>query len=159
MIKLASSYHVFSVDEPLGLVLHTPPSRALVKHRAVRDSLKICLDERFLSTAGLVDHAMLKFGSIDEPTETAFNIAFNTSHDHLSFMRNPDNSEELSAMHGFLGFVMGGTNMGARNHDMDTLAGDTIDWEALGDGLVVDVSIHITFMKFNHLQSGYQDRV
>ncbi|RYP75942.1 hypothetical protein DL770_007322 [Monosporascus sp. CRB-9-2] len=74
-----------------------------------------------------------------EPRATAFNIAFDTGDDFLAFMRNRENCEELKAMHGLLGFVMSGTNMGARNHDMDMLAGDTMDWKALGGGLVVDM--------------------
>ncbi|RYP54800.1 hypothetical protein DL768_000528 [Monosporascus sp. mg162] len=82
---------------------------------------------------------MLRFESIDEPRETAFNIAFDTGDDFLAFMRSRENCGELRAMHGFLGFVMSGTNMGARNHDMDMLAGETVDWEALGEGLVVDM--------------------
>lgn len=140
IIKLAAANHIFSVDEAAGLVSHTASSRAMIQHKAVRDSLRICLDERFLATAGLVDYAMAKFGHIDEPHETAFQLAFDTQQDYLTFIRAEENESELGSMHEFLGFVMNGSKMGARLHNMDLLASNVIDWEALGKGLVIDVS-------------------
>lgn len=145
IIKLAAANHIFSVDEASGLVSHTTLSRAMMQHEAVRDSLRICLDERFLATAGLVDYAMTKFGHIDEPLETAFQLAFDTQQDYLTFIRAEENEPELDSMHGFLGFVMNGSKMGARLHDMDLLASNVVDWEALGEGLVIDVS-HILYL-------------
>lgn len=140
IIKLASSYHIFSTSESTQMVSHTPASQALFQNQGVRDSLAICLDQGFLDTAGLVDSALLKHNCVDEPKKTAFNLAFNTNDDYLTFIWDPANRKYLGAMHGFLGFVMEGANMGARNHDKNLLAGDRIDWEALGHGLVVDVS-------------------
>ncbi|KPM36797.1 hypothetical protein AK830_g9769 [Neonectria ditissima] len=139
IIKLASSYHIFSVSQSTGMVSHTPASRALLQNQGVRDSLAICLDQGFLDTAGLVDYALLKYNCSDEPKQTAFNLAFGTDDDYLTFIWDPANKKYLNSMHGFLGFVMGGVNMGARNHDKNMLASDRFDWEALGDGLVVDM--------------------
>lgn len=121
------------------MISHTPGSKALLQNQGVRDSLAICLDQGFLDTASLVDYAFLKNKCIDEPKQTAFNIAFGTNDDYLTFIWDPPNRNYLEAMHGMLGFLMGGVNMGARNHDKDLLARNQIDWEAIGDGLVVDV--------------------
>lgn len=140
IIKLAAANHIFSVGEASGTVSHTAASRAMAHHSAVRDSLQICLDERFLATAALVDHAMMEFNCIDEPVQTAFQLAFSTQQDYLTFIRDEKNETELESMHGFLGFIMNGSSMGARTHDTDLLASGIIDWEAVGEGLVVDVS-------------------
>lgn len=137
IVKYACSYRIF--QECSGSVMHTALSRALAEHHQLHDCLSICLDEKFLAMTSMVYQAAMKYGRVSENNETAFNMAFGTNDDYFAFLRRPEEQQILRAMHGCLGYIMEHTNMGARNHDSSMLASEAIDWEGLGEGLVVDV--------------------
>ncbi|EED12082.1 O-methyltransferase, putative [Talaromyces stipitatus ATCC 10500] len=158
IIKYACSYRIFrEIAAPDGnLVLHTAASRAFVLHDGLRNSLDICLDERFRDMASMLlinrspreqteKQSEEKLGVDDGDSRgsnsglAAFNRAFQTDEKYHAYMRNPEHRSVLLAMNGFLDYVMGATNMGGRNHDMDMLANGAIDWDSLGEALVVDV--------------------
>lgn len=141
LVKFASSHYIFDLSS--GEVGHSSISQALSQHQAVQDALSICLDQRYLATAALVSEARKQYGPLQEHNQTAFNMAFGTEDDYLTFIHDPKHRDMLNHMHGHLGFVMSGSNMGGRHHDQEMLASPAIDWETLEDGLVVDVSVSL----------------
>ena len=173
IIKYACSHHIFrevsqgsssssscpsNASHHRQRIVHTASSRAFLEHRPLQDSLAVCLDERFQrmplmvpvrkSPGSTTTNKHLSQNGSDESstsytTETAFQAAFHTNDDFLAHLRDPANSQVNSAMNGFLSYVLGATNMGARNHDVDMLAGPAFDWDALGDAVVADVGLQI----------------
>ncbi|PKK44420.1 hypothetical protein CI102_11386, partial [Trichoderma harzianum] len=133
VIRHASTFHILAIDEGAKTVSHTAPSQAFFKNPipsippigdaySVQSTLTICLDLRFLNTAFRIGDALLRYGDIVEPYETAFNLAFDTPYDYLRYMADADNLELCEAMLDHLTFVMSSRNMATRDHDQNTLA-------------------------------------
>ncbi|KAJ4860023.1 o-methyltransferase domain-containing protein [Trichoderma breve] len=139
VIRHASTFHILAVDEDTKTVSHTAPSQAFldnpippfaplkVPSYSVKSTLTICLDPRFLSTAFRIGDALLRYGDIVEPYETAFNLAFDTPYDYLRYMADDANLELCETMLDHLTFVMSSHNMATRDHDQDTLANNIIN--------------------------------
>lgn len=138
VIRHASTFHILAVDEDTKTVSHTAPSQAFldnpippfaplkVPSYSVKSTLTICLDPRFLSTAFRIGDALLRYGDIVEPYETAFNLAFDTPYDYLRYMADDANLELCETMLDHLTFVMSSHNMATRDHDQDKLAQNVI---------------------------------
>ncbi|PNP50016.1 hypothetical protein THARTR1_09347 [Trichoderma harzianum] len=134
VIRHASTFHILAINEDKQSVSHTAPSQAFLDNQippfspiknapySVQSSLTICLDLRFLNTAFRIGDALLRYGDIVEPYETAFNLAFDTAVDYLRYMVDDQNYELCGTMLKHLTFVMSGHNMATRRHDQDTLA-------------------------------------
>ncbi|QYS99421.1 Methyltransf_2 domain-containing protein [Trichoderma simmonsii] len=135
VIRHASTFHILAIDEENQRVRHTAPSQAFfcnpipssssMKY-SVQSTLTICLDLRFLNTAFRIGDALLRYGDIVEPYETAFNLAFDTPYDYLRYMADADNLELCETMLKHLTFVMSSRNMATRDHDQDILAKNVI---------------------------------
>jgi hypothetical protein len=137
IIRHASTFHIFAIDEDSKKVSHTAPSQAFLGNSippdTLTDTLKICLDLRFLNTAFQIGDALRKHGDIVEPNKTAFNMAFNTCLDYLAYMIEPANSDLCETMLRHLTFVMSGHNMVTRHHDQETLANSIINGTKNGE--------------------------
>ncbi|KAK0609952.1 O-methyltransferase-domain-containing protein [Bombardia bombarda] len=175
IIKYACSYRIFyeeAGDTGAVIIRHTAASHALLRHRGLRDTLSVCLDERFLTASSMaispplqrqpghsgciLQVGMTELSMIEDTTNlytieggssdrnnslylSAFNRAFQSDDNYLDYLHRPENSSLRSAVGGFLGYVMASTNMGVRDHNMDMLASGAVDWESMGEALVVDV--------------------
>ncbi|OPB46033.1 hypothetical protein A0O28_0061530 [Trichoderma guizhouense] len=131
VIRHASTFRILAIDEENQSVKHTAPSEAFFDNPipsssstkySVQSTLTICLDLRFLNTAFRIGDALLRYGDIVEPYQTAFNIAFDTPYDYLRYMVDEDNFDLCETMLKHLTFVMSGHNMATRHHDQDALA-------------------------------------
>lgn len=160
VIRHASTFHIFTIDEDSKQVSHTAPSRAFLSKSSssdthpdipaytLQDTLNICLDLRFLNTAFQIGDALRQNKDIVEPNRTAFNMAFNTGLNYLEYMVDPENSALCETMLRHLTFVLSGHNMVTSHHDQDILANsissstnnDEPDIPIPNEGKIVDVS-------------------
>lgn len=131
IIRHAMTNHLFYEPE-VGLVGHTAMSALLARDKVWRGAIGHFTEEMFPSAAKLVE-ATEKYGRGPKgPTETAFNIAFDTELTFMDFIcQEKDRGDRMTRC------MKAITQVSAVNA-LHVVKG--YDWKALGEATVVDVS-------------------
>ena len=120
------------LDAGNNQVGHSPTSRLLAADPRALQATTLLIDE-FLPATLRIPDALRKYGPSGEPTETAYNVANDTSLPMYEFLeRRPDSLSRFGAMMGFLS--------SAEGFDLQYLV-DGFSWESIdrSDAIVVDI--------------------
>lgn len=129
VIRQAALNRVFAEDSP-NHVVHTASSAILIQNKSMQDWVGHFVEEVFPTSAKLVEAIEAHPGS-EEPSETAFSVAFNTGAIFKYFDENVDRQAR------FFGAMAGvGKSFGLSVQHIIRGYG----WGQLGKALVVDVS-------------------
>ncbi|KAF8242762.1 S-adenosyl-L-methionine-dependent methyltransferase, partial [Wilcoxina mikolae CBS 423.85] len=137
IIRYAMTSRIFEEPRP-GYVAHTAYSCALLENKLFRGMISHHANEVFECTVKFIK-AVDKYGDSGEPNETPFNIAFETDQILWSFYERPENEWRKQKFHDAMAFLTQQAELASGGNSADTLLEGGVDWEALGDGLVVDV--------------------
>ncbi|KAI9931189.1 hypothetical protein ASPWEDRAFT_34287 [Aspergillus wentii DTO 134E9] len=130
MIRMAIMNRVFAETD--GRVRHSAASRVLHDEPGAMDAAGFLLEEMFPSAPRMVE-AMNKYPNSGEPTESPFNLAFNTSRPfYLELAATPERSRRF-------GSAMRWLSKGGRFSDHHMVRG--YDWATIDheDAVLVDV--------------------
>jgi hypothetical protein len=130
LIRHAAIYHCFCEPSP-GQVAHTASSAALCGGGSVRDWLDMTVEEWGPASVKAVE-ALSRFPGSQEQNESAFALAFDRQTIFEFLAKHPERAKVFgSAMSNFSkGF----------SHKVEHLV-ENYDWQSLGDGTLVDVSV------------------
>lgn len=120
------------IDAGNNQIAHSPISRLLAADPSALQTVTLLLDE-FLPAALRIPDALRKYGASGQPTETAYNVANNTSLPMYQFLEGrPGSLSRFGAMMGFL--------CSPEGFDLQYLV-DGFPWESIDrlDATVVDI--------------------
>ncbi|KAI1129798.1 putative O-methyltransferase [Nemania abortiva] len=96
LLRFAMTQHIFREPRP-GVVAHTASSRLLVEDKGLANWLRFSTDELWHAAYQTVN-AMAKYPGSEEPNETGFALANNTSKNVFHFFQdNPERQERFAA--------------------------------------------------------------
>lgn len=128
-----------------GFVAHTAASRVLLDDPTMKDWVGLCTSDFFPAAARTVD-AMIKWPGSQEPTQCGFSYAWDI--DVPMFVEIGKNPERAKRFGRAMQSLTGGAG-----YEVDYLV-NGYPWDALGDGLVVDVSFD--FFRLCYKTDGFQ---
>lgn len=122
-------------------MIHTAASRAILEDHLLRSFLAINADEG-LSAAAKINEANDKYGHTGSRYETAFCVANGLEgEDMFGFMERPDQQWRKKRFAECMQYrAKNEESTSAVNKECDPLLNGSFDWDAIGEGLVVDVS-------------------
>ncbi|KAL4898946.1 hypothetical protein BDW74DRAFT_164237 [Aspergillus multicolor] len=124
-------YHIFRQPAP-GRVAHSRLSQAMVSHEGLAALVQFSFGELYGYSYHMAD-ALAKWGSSQEPNETGFNIAEDTTDGLYAFTDRQCGKARQSAFSTMMDLVAS-----SELSSSDALFG-ALDWQGLGDAVVVDV--------------------
>jgi hypothetical protein len=131
LVRHAMTNHIFREPKP-GYVAHTSSSRLLAENLQIQAWTGFCLEDLWPPITSTVD-AMDRWPGSQEPTETGFQVANNTTDSFFEhFAKNQDRLKRY------------GTAMAANAASEGYKVRHVVDgypWDTLGQATVVDVSI------------------
>ncbi|KAI1123475.1 S-adenosyl-L-methionine-dependent methyltransferase [Nemania abortiva] len=129
LVRYAVAQKIFEEPRP-GIITHSAASRLLAEDPAVHDYVAACSDDLWQAAAQTCN-AMVKFPTSEEPFETGFSLANNTSKSLYDFLSEfPERSSRFSNM--MEGFTKG------KAFDLKYVT-DYYPWEKHNGGIFVDV--------------------
>ncbi|KAI5857804.1 O-methyltransferase-domain-containing protein [Tricharina praecox] len=139
IIRYATTSHIFKESRP-GWVIHTAASRAILEDHLLRSFLAINADEG-LSAAAKINEANDKYGHTGSRYETAFCVANGLEgEDMFGFMERPDQQWRKKRFAECMQYrAKNEESTSAVNKECDPLLNGSFDWDAIGEGLVVDI--------------------
>jgi len=128
LLRQAMVHRIFAEPKP-GIVAHTAASAVLVRDPSVADYIGMETEDAWPAATKQVE-AIEIYGLSEEPTETGFNVALQTTDSFYTFLgKNPSQARRFgNAM------AAGADDLGRGIEGFSELS-----WEELGEGLVVDV--------------------
>lgn len=143
VLRYAMTCRLFTEPTP-GSVAHTAVSRLLRDSPPVIDYVGHCTE--FSSVVvGKLAKATERFKGSEEPSETAFNIAYDTPLPMFPWMgQHPETAQRFKRL------MM---SMTASEKYSPRYLAECYDWRSLGDGTVVDVSVQCLLLQSQSLIS------
>jgi len=144
IIRYAMTSYIFEEPRP-GFVAHTASSRVLLENKLFRGMVAHTANEVFECVVKITK-ALEKYGDSGEPNETPFNIAFGTDQTLWSFYERPENEWRKQNFHDAMKFLTEQAALASGGSSADNLLNGDVDWEAFGNGLVVDVRVLLSIL-------------